>query len=460
MIEDLSPRKIRKITLNMDPLYPIQERIDASPSRFKMWRGGRRGGKTYLSFWTLFKWSQKKGSIVWMVGPSYRQVKEIAWRKLNSILPRSAYKSKNETDLSVTLVNNSTIVLKGSDNEDSLRGPADGLDGVLMEEAAFQKAWVWEEILRPQLADKRAPAMFVSTPKGKNWFWRLENQAREQGGQWAAFNSTIYDNPHISPEEIESIKKETSESTWRQEYLAEYDTAEGMVYPEFSEKDHVIPPPSREQIEKVRSSGSVFYRSFDWGLRNPSCCLWAYVDTSHGRPIVRFFREHYRPELTVPQHAQIIRAQSEGLTIRATFCDPSMRNRNTQGNSTLVDFSRFGVPMIPADNKVESGIETVKRFLREKRVTFTSDMISTLSEFKTYEWEDIAPADELNLKERPRKARDHAMDAVKYMLASLSRRVLGMESSPLRIEEGLVIPNAIPIGPKSTGLDALSGYYS
>src|SRR3990167_6246168 len=242
-----------------------------------------------------------------------------------------------------------------------------------------------------------------------------------------------------------------------QEYMAEYDSMDGMVYPEFSERDHVVPSLAKAQLDKLKHESVPIYRGFDWGLRNPTACLWAYVDNVSGRSVIRCFQEHYRSEMTVPQHAQVMKGMSEGLNMRATFCDPSMRSRNTHGFSPLSDFARFGVVMLPAVNRVDEGIETVKRFLREGRLTFTSNMSNTLSEFKTYEYEDLVSYDDMNLKEKPRKARDHAMDALKYLVVSMNRVMRIVGDAPKDLDFDPRVARLTIDNPDVMRLDSLSG---
>jgi hypothetical protein len=80
-------------------------------------------------------------------------------------------KPPNESELRVDLINGSMIRLYGADNPDALRGPY--LDGVVLDEFADMKPEVWNEVVRPMLADRQGWATFIGTPKGKNEFWRL-----------------------------------------------------------------------------------------------------------------------------------------------------------------------------------------------------------------------------------------------------------------------------------------------
>ena len=85
---------------------------------------------------------------------------------LRGFLPPEAVASRNETDLSLTLINGSIIALRGSDNHDSLRGV--GLDTLVLDEYADMAAEVWTEVLRPALSDKLGSALFIGTPAGFN----------------------------------------------------------------------------------------------------------------------------------------------------------------------------------------------------------------------------------------------------------------------------------------------------
>jgi predicted phage terminase large subunit-like protein len=78
---------------------------------------------------------------------------------------------KNETLRRIALPGGGSVEVKSGDNADGLRG--EGLDGVVLDEAAFLDEYVWEHAIRPSLSDKEGWAMFLSTPNGRNWFYEL-----------------------------------------------------------------------------------------------------------------------------------------------------------------------------------------------------------------------------------------------------------------------------------------------
>lgn len=210
----------RTITIPYSP-QSYQLEIHDSPKRFKVVKIGRRGGKTELLINDTIKKSMQFPSIEWphwIIGPSYRQVKSIIWTRMKALLRVDSDWIFNEQELSATHpIAGTKIELKGADNEESLRGV--GLSSVGLDEFASFKANVWPEIIRPMLADRRAPALFIGTPKGRNHFFDLYNK---QDQDWQSWGYPTAINKYIAPDEIEQARKDMSERLFKQEFLAEF----------------------------------------------------------------------------------------------------------------------------------------------------------------------------------------------------------------------------------------------
>jgi hypothetical protein len=221
-----------------------QETIANSDKRFRVVVAGRRFGKTHLSIRELCFHARKPNQEVWYVAPTYRQAKQIVWRKLKYKLQDLNWAKKiNESELTILLKNGSVISLKGADNADSLRGV--GLDFMVMDEFADVDEEAWTEVLRPTLADKQGKALFIGTPKGiGNWAHDLYTMPLEQPNVWASFQYTTIDGGQVKAEEIESAKRDLDERTFRQEFLATFETYSGRIYYAFDRKDNCQPPES------------------------------------------------------------------------------------------------------------------------------------------------------------------------------------------------------------------------
>ena len=224
-------------------LSPPQKIIAKDPSRFKVVVAGRRFGKTMLSIRELCYHARLPNQEIFYVTSSYRAAKMIVWKPLKRRLIDLRWVKKiNESELSITLKNGSTISLKGAENPDSLRGPS--LSYVVIDEAAdCHIETLWGEILRPALADQQGGALFIGTPKGKNNpLYDIYVKAKNTRN-WNAFTFTTIDGGFVTPEEIEAAREDMSERQFNQEFLATFETYENRVAWGFDRDTHVIDMP-------------------------------------------------------------------------------------------------------------------------------------------------------------------------------------------------------------------------
>jgi hypothetical protein len=220
------------------PLSASQQSIVLTPQRFKVVIAGRRFGKTHLSIRELCFNAREPLREVWYVAPTYRQAKQIVWKKLKNRLQDLRWiKKANESELSITLKNGSNISLKGADNYDSLRGV--GLDFLVIDEFADVNPDAWYETLRPTLSDKQGGALFIGTPKGLNWAHDLYTMAQDYPDEWASFQFTTLQGGNVKPEEIEAARRDLDEKTFRQEYEATFETFSGRIFYAFDRANNI-----------------------------------------------------------------------------------------------------------------------------------------------------------------------------------------------------------------------------
>jgi len=151
------------------------------------------------------------------------------WRPLSFICKKYGVGicTVREGDKEVRFENGGLIQVRSADDPQRLRGA--GLDLLIMDEAAFVKDIAWNEVLRPALSDRQGRGIFISTPKGHNWFYDLYLDAGKMDG-WAAFQYPTSSNPFIPGEEIEVARGEVGSLVFSQEYLAEFVAAGGTVF--------------------------------------------------------------------------------------------------------------------------------------------------------------------------------------------------------------------------------------
>ena len=217
-------------------LRPAQGKVFSATNRFRVLVAGRRFGKSYLACIELLKAAlERPGETYFYCAPTYRMAKDIAWKTLKKIIPNTLVRTKNETELRMELINDSTIELKGTENASALRGRS--LSGVVLDEAAFMEAEVWFEVLRPALADKQGWALFISTPEGTaSWFYDLWCYVDEDTtGDWKRWCFTTIQGGNVPTEEVEAARAQLDPRTFRQEFEASFENLSGLVAISFSD---------------------------------------------------------------------------------------------------------------------------------------------------------------------------------------------------------------------------------
>lgn len=220
------------LSLDFD-LHDGQLQVFESDARFKVVAAGRRFGKSYLSAVTLLieglKETNRYGYAlnnkeVWYIAPTFNQGKDIMWGVLKD-LGKDIIAKTVENTATITLINGRTIKIKGSDRPDTLRGS--GLSYVVLDEYAFMKPDVWEEIILPTLSDVKGSALFIGTPEGKNHFYDIYmDSQKEDYEDWEGWHFNSLDNPLIDKEIIETARQRMSTHAFRKEFEASF-TASG-----------------------------------------------------------------------------------------------------------------------------------------------------------------------------------------------------------------------------------------
>lgn len=212
-------------------LLPWQQEVIEAKERFKVVAAGRRCGKSRLAAWMLIiNALQTERGHVFYVAPTQGQARDIMWGVLLE-LAHPIISGSHVNNMQIKLINGTTISLKGADRPDTMRGVS--LKFLVMDEYADMKPSVWEEVLRPALADQKGSALFIGTPKGRNHFFDLYKYADlEDDVTYKAWHFTSYDNPLLDPEEIDTAKQSMSSYAFRQEFMASFEALGSEIFKE------------------------------------------------------------------------------------------------------------------------------------------------------------------------------------------------------------------------------------
>jgi predicted phage terminase large subunit-like protein len=216
----MRPTQIRPPTL-----HPLQHQVRTSPARFKVLVCGRRWGKTRYGVAGEAIPRAVAGQRVWWVAPTWSQAL-IAWRLAKPMATQVPGVVVREAEHVLRFPGGGEVWFKSSDRPDNLRG--EGLDFLILDEADFQDGDVWEQVLRPALADRRGGALFVSTPNVEGgWFHELFKRGQRGEPGWASWTFASETNPYVDPAEIAAARAQLPSIVARREFGAEFVSAGG-----------------------------------------------------------------------------------------------------------------------------------------------------------------------------------------------------------------------------------------
>ena len=182
-----------------------QERLHYPPKdpRFIVAVCGRRWGKSVSAAKEIELVITQPKKRAWVVAPTYqtaekvfREVWDIMINKKQMPTRRASYR-----DMYIEFEWGSVFEGKSADNPPSLVG--EGLDLLILDEAAKQKKKTWEMYLRPTLSDRKGKAIFITTPEGYNWIYELYLRGKEDE-EWYSFNSPSWENQYAYEGEFDS----------------------------------------------------------------------------------------------------------------------------------------------------------------------------------------------------------------------------------------------------------------
>ena len=210
--------------------------------RFKVICAGRRSGKSH---YVVF--DPKDGIVsdlvlphqyVWIVAPNYdltqRVWNEVYTLAISKFKPIIARIHNTKGNFIIETVLGTRIEAKSAEEPEKLIGV--GLTKIIVDEAPLVHRKAWNQSLRPTLIDYKGRAIFIGSPKGKNWYWELYQKGQVGDLEWKSWHFTSFDNEHLDLKELESITKDMPDYEYRQEILAEFEETAEQIFRKYKER--------------------------------------------------------------------------------------------------------------------------------------------------------------------------------------------------------------------------------
>lgn len=198
------------------------------PARTKVISCGRRWGKTFLAGLYALTVADYGGAVAW-VAPTYRNARA-PWRFAEQFTAPAADRIRmNRSEQIMEFPSGGRLSVYSADNDTALRG--ESFDVVVVDEAARIREETYTDVLLPTLADRDGRILCISTPKGRNWFWREWVRGQGDGKTVASWTAPSSANPMPTIRAAAAAARgRVSDRTYRQEWLAEF-VEDGTFFP-------------------------------------------------------------------------------------------------------------------------------------------------------------------------------------------------------------------------------------
>jgi Terminase large subunit, T4likevirus-type, N-terminal len=441
--------------------HKYQNLVHESTARFRVAACGRRFGKSSLGGMDLvtelyntkqmypFLHDMGKRREFWIVGPNYSdsekefRVAYDAFRRLQVPFDSpGTYNNPNTGDMQISAFDGKFILhAKSAAKPERLVG--EGLNGVIMAEAAKQKESTWLKFIRPMLSDYNGWALFSSTPEGRNWFYEMWNRGQSEHfldyESWRLpswLNSYIYektdknavkkfqeliqDRVQITEEikqesgidpEIISLIMDLTQETFNQEIAALFTEFVGRVFKEFDEEIHVRDlnyEPTWETVAAV-----------DYGFTNPFVWLVLQIDPRDGT--VHVIDEMYEPGLTIDETIREIKARRLNYpNIKYFYPDPA-----SPGDTRAIEKGLKITGMGGTGGELQFRLRAIRAALkvrnhhlewgnpdRKPKLFVNRKCTNTIREMNIYRYPHSKEESSNNPPESPMKKDDHCPEAL------------------------------------------------
>lgn len=358
------------VQIKLPRLHEHQRAIYEHPARFKVVACGRRFGKTEMAKARLIR-GAIYGKPVAYFSPTYKLLLQ-TWRELTHAL-KPVTRAVNNSDHRVDLVTGGVIEAWSLDTENVAVGRKYA-DVVIDEAARVRHSEVWSEAIRPTLTDLKGTALFISTPRGHNWFWRLYQLGIDPlQAEWQSWTFPTSANPYIDAAEIESARQVLPARIFAQEYLAEFTQDGGGVFAGVHEAS---------TLEAGQpDDGGVYVFGVDWGRHNDFTAI-SVIDVTKRRQV---WLERFTGTAYEVQRARIISLYQRWRPA-AIYAEA-----NSMGEPNIEALVRAGLPVYGFTTTAQSKpplIEGLALAIERGELLLLNDAVQ-VAEMTAYEMERL-----------------------------------------------------------------------
>lgn len=389
-------------------LFPRQTRFVEDTRHYPGYVGGIGSGKTFAgAIKAIMRMTQPGLGLV--VSPTYDLLRLTTQLTLFDLLDRLGIPYQwNKGERILTIPSSGAVVaFRTGERPENLRGP--NVRWAWIDETSLMQEELWKIVIgRARVGiDYQVWASF--TPKGRNWcqrVWEVEASGDEGDPLRPLYRISSRENPELPEGWVDSLGYTGKFA--EQELEGLFVAFEGAVYPHFDRQKHVFSlldekalAAWRANLQEMRAVMGV-----DVGTRNPTAIL-----TARGEPeAYRIEREVYRAGLDSEQIVDEVEREWKRCRASKVYFDPSAL-------AYIETCKRRGIPAEKANNEVVFGVQAVAAEI-ESGLLLDPSCVNTIAEAESYHYPDGKRKND----DKPAKEGDHAMDSLRYIIASEAMR--------------------------------------
>ena len=379
---------------------------------------GRRYGKTTAAFREAEFYAAQPNKKIWLVGLSYKKSrlmfreiwKDMVAGKANDIDRAS------EKEQYIKFKWGTTVEGMSCENPDSLVG--EGVDLLIIDEAAKMPRRIWDMYLSPTLVDRKGKAIFITTPEGFNWIYDLYLLGQTDD-QWYSQQSPSWENEYAFPEGqndsfIQERKRNMSKELFEQEFAAKFTSMEGRVYP-FDRNKDMGDVPFQQNLPT--------YCSMDFGFRMPSV-LWFQTYKQDGNWHINIIDEIIH-ERNIPTDKLAEMIKKKNYPVMTYYGDPA--GSFVQGQSGMGDIHilrRHGIfveyRMDRLSRDIQAGVSYCRGFFENadglRRIKVDKKCVGIAEDFEGYRFPEAVEGKSISNNPIKDGYYEHGCDAFRYFI--------------------------------------------
>lgn len=339
-----------------------------------------------------------------ITAPTFPMLRDATLRTFNDVAG-PFIKRFHKSEMIAELKNGSEVFFRSASDPDKLRGP--NILWWFGDEAALYGHNVWKIMIgRTRQFGMNGWRWLTTTPRGRNWVWKeFVGRGLDERNR-ALINVPTWANPFLAEDFVRDLLESYDADTIAQELEGQFLANEGIIYAEFDRDVHMTATLPRGPWQQVVAG-------VDFGYVNPSVIL---VGGIGGDGDVSILHEDYRRRRTEEDLVRAAVQIRDALDVETFYCDPS-------NPAAIRLMQQAGLRAVPADNRVDHGISTVKQLLKRTsagrtRLRMHADCVYLASEMEQYEW----MSNKDGLRDQPKKSNDHACDALRYLCVGVAQR--------------------------------------